>query len=336
LLPPLNQRNALCYICAMILKNLALAAALLFLACAPAMATAQATKSKSTAHPTTAPSTTDSPATQSTAGPVTTGSSPEASPASGPDGGSPVPNSDCQGSACDAPPPSHISIATPAPAPAPWPVQERISWVANLILVLIVYFGVMLGYSALRKIERQAHVVEVAAQAAADSAKAVLLLAQAQERAERPWIMVTAEPDPGIRDCFSVMATNRGHSPTKIVTLVDSIATANDESQLPAEPVFHAEPRPPRDPIFLLPGESRKIKSFRRDDVQTVCNNPEDLRRVEDWEVKIFLYGKVAYADLRVPEDDQAHETSWCCWYIHGRQNSGMVMAGPLEYNRHT
>jgi len=208
--------------------------------------------------------------------------------------------------------------------------------VANLILVLIVYFGVMLGHSALRKIERQAHVAEVAAQAAADSAKAALLLVQAQQRAERPWIMVTAEPDPGIRDCFSVMATNRGHSPTKIVTLVDSIATANDETQLPTEPVFHTEPRAPRDPIFLLPGESRKIKSFRRDDVQTVFNNPEDLRRVEDWEVKIFLYGKVAYADLRVPEDGQEHETSWCCWYIHGRQNSGMVMAGPLEYNWHT
>jgi hypothetical protein len=306
----------------MILKNLALAAALFLGAFAPAMATAQAAKPSSTAQP--------------AAGPATPTGSPTASPGSGSDGGSVVPSSDCEGSACDAPPPSHITIATPAPAAAPWPVQERISWVANLILVLIVYFGVMLGYSALRKIERQAHVVEVAAQAAANSAKAVLSLAQAQERAERPWIMVTAEPDPGIRDCFSVMATNRGHSPTKIVTLVDSIATANDESQLPAEPVFHAEPRAPRDPIFLLPGESRKIKSFRRDDVQTVCNNPEDLRRVEDWEVKIFLYGKVAYADLRVPEDAEPHETSWCCWYIHGRQNSGMVAAGPLEYNRHT
>jgi hypothetical protein len=324
--------DALCYICAMILKNLAVAAALVLGTFAAAMATAQAAKPNSTAHPTTASSTTQSPA----AGPATTGSSPEAAPASVPDGGSTGPNSDCEGSACDAPPPSHITIATPAPAAAPWPVQERISWVANLILVLIVYFGVMLGYSALRKMERQAHVVEVAAQAAANSAKAALLLAQAQERAERPWIMVTAEPDPGIRDCFSVMATNRGHSPTKIVSLMDSVATANDESQLPAEPVFHADPRAPRDPIFLLPGESRKIKSFRRDDVQTICNNPEDLRRVEDWEVKIFLYGKVAYADLRVPEDAEPHETSWCCWYIHGRQNSGMVMAGPLEYNRHT
>jgi hypothetical protein len=276
----------------MILKNLALAGALFFGAFAPAIANAQAAKPNSTAA--------QSPAPQPASGPTAPAGSPTASPTSGPDGGGAVPNSDCQGSACDAPPPSHITIATPAPAAAPWPVQERISWVANLILVLIVYFGVMLGYSTLRKIERQAHVVEAAAQAAANSAKAVLLLAQAQERAERPWIMVTAEADPGIRDCFSVMVTNRGHSPTKIVSLMDSVATANDESQLPAEPIFHADPRAPRDPIFLLPGESRKIKSFRRDDVQTICNNPEDLRRVEDWEVKIFLYGKVAYADLRV------------------------------------
>src|ERR1700722_11094614 len=203
----------------MILKKLALAAALLFLAFAPAMAIAQAAKPNSAA--------------QHAAAPVTTGSSPEASPASGPGGANPVPNSECQGSDCDAPPPSHISIATPAPPPAPWPVQKPISWVANLILVLIVYFGVMLGYSTLRKIGRQAHVVEAAGQAAANSAKAVLLLAQAPDRAERPWIMVTAEADPGIRDCFSVMVTNRGHSPTKIVSLMDSVATANEKRHCP-------------------------------------------------------------------------------------------------------
>ena len=44
MLLPLKQRDALCYICAMILKNLALAAALLFGAFAPVMATAQAAK----------------------------------------------------------------------------------------------------------------------------------------------------------------------------------------------------------------------------------------------------------------------------------------------------
>jgi hypothetical protein len=305
----------------MVLKNLALAVALLPLAFVHATATAQAGNPAAPTHPTAAPS--------SNPGATT----PAASPASGPGAANPVPQTDCPGGSCDAPPP-HITIATPAPAP--WPLQERISWAANLILVLIVYVGVTLAISALRKIERQTHFGEVAAQAAADSAKAALLLAQAQERAERPWIMVSAEPDPGLRDCFSVVATNRGHGPTKIVSLVDSIATANDESQLPATPVFQSEPGAPRDPILLLPGESRRIKSFHRDDIKTVCASPEDLHRVEDWEVKIFLYGRIAYADLRAPDEGQAHETSWCCWYIHGRQNSGMVMAGPPEYNRHT
>ena len=48
-----------------------------------------------------------------------------------------------------------------------------------------------------------------------------------------------------------------------------------------------------------------------------------------------YLYGKVAYTDLAA-SGDVAHETGWCCWYIHGRQKSGMIMAGPLEYNGHT
>jgi hypothetical protein len=323
MLPRLNAHEALCYICAMTLKNLALAVALLPLAFTPATAIAQAGTPATPTLPAAAPS--------SGAG----ATNPAASPASGPGAANPVPQTDCQGGPCDAPPP-HITIATPAPAPAPWPLQERISWAANLILVIIVYVGVTLAFSALRKIERQTHFGEVAAQAAADSAKAALLLAQAQERAERPWIMVSAEPDPGIRDCFSIVATNRGHSPTKIVTLVDGVATASDESQLPATPVFHAEPQAPRDPILLLPGESRWIKSFRRDDIKTVVASAEDLHRVEDWQVKIYLYGRIAYADLRAPDEGRVHETSWCCWYIHGRQNSGMVMAGPPEYNRHT
>ncbi len=297
---------------------------LVSLAFAPSASSAQTSNPATSAHPAVPQSSAPRAAT------------PAPSPANTPSAANPVPQTECPGGPCDAAPPAHITIATPAPAPAPWPLQERISWAANLILVLIVYVGVTVAISALRKIERQTRFGETAAQAAADSAKAALLLAQAQERAERPWIMVSAEPDPGIRDCFSVVATNRGHSPTKIVSLVDAIATATDESLLPATPVFHTEPRTPRDPIFLLPGEFRRIKSFRRDDIKTVCGSAEELHRVEDWEVKIFLYGRIAYADLRAPEEGQVHETSWCCWYIHGRQNSGMVMAGPREYNLHT
>jgi hypothetical protein len=307
----------------MVLKDLALVVALLFLAFASATAIAQASNPAAQAHPTTTPS--------SNAGATTPG----ASPVNGPGDANPASQTNCQGGPCDAPPP-HITIATPAPAPAPWPLQQRISWAANLILVLIAYVGVMLGLSALRKIERQTRYGEIAAQAAAESAKAALLLAQAQERAERPWIVISPEPVPGTQDSFTVVATNRGRSPARVVSLVDEIALARDESHLPPAPTFKTEPRAPHTPSILLPGESAEIKSFSRGDVKTVCETAEVLRQVEEWEEKIFLYGRLSYIDLRSVDETQTHETSWCCWYIHGRQKSGLVIAGAPEYNRHT
>jgi hypothetical protein len=215
-------------------------------------------------------------------------------------------------------------------------LQERIGWAANLILVLIAYVGIMLALSTLRKIERQARYGEAAAHAAAESAKAALLLAQAQERAERPWIVIAPEPVPGIHDSFTVVATNRGRSPARIISLIDEVTIVHDESHLPPAPAFKNEPHAPRVLTILLPGESTGIKSFHRDDVKSVCETTEDLHRVEEWETKIYLYGVITYADLRAPSEEPARETSWCCWYIHGRQKSGMVMAGPPEYNRHT
>ncbi len=246
-----------------------------------------------------------------------------------------VPPANCQGGSCDSSP-SHITIATPAPAPAPWPWQDRILWVAQIVLVLIAYVGVMLALSLLRKIERQSRYAETAAQAAAESAKAALLLAEAQQRAERPWIIVSPEPVPGAADSFTIVAMNRGRGPARIVSLVDDIVTAHDEPALPPAPAFRTEPRAPRVPIILLPGESTGLKSFRRDDVRTVCDSPENMRRVEEWDLKIYLYGAITYADLRSPNESDVHQTSWCCWYIHGHQKSGMVVAGPPEYNVHT
>lgn len=324
MLPAPNRLKALCYICAMILKNLALAAALLLLACAIPLATAQVAKPNSPEHPAASPSATENPVT-----------SPTASPAASPGAGSPVPNSDCQGSGCDATP-AHITIATPAPAPAPWPLQDRITWAANLILILIIYVAAMLGIPALRKIARQMKYVEVTAQAASDSAKAALMYAESQALSQRPWLVVSAEAEPGPNNRFTIVATNRGRSPTRIVTLIDTIVIARDEADLPAAPIFQSDPKPPRIPIILLPGESTELKTFSRDEVRSVCETADEMRRVEQWEAKVFLYGEITYVDLRAPADKQPYETGWCCWYIHGHQKSGMVIAGSPEYNRHT
>jgi len=277
------------------------------------------------------------PATATAPAPSTTPSAtPETTPAATPTA-TPPPASASPANEYQQP---HITIATPAPAPAPWPLQDRIAWAANLLLLLIAYVGVLMAVSTLRKIERQTRSTEATAQAAAETAQAALQFAkdqaQAQAHAERPWILITPEPTPGVPNGFNVVAANRGRSPARIVSMADEITIAKDESQLAAATAFKAGSPASRDPIILLPGETLGIKSIRREDVNTICTSPEDLRRVEEWEVRIFLLGKIVYEDLTSSGNWQSHETSWCCWYIHGRQKSGLVIAGPREYNQHT
>jgi hypothetical protein len=86
----------------------------------------------------------------------------------------------------------------------------------------------------------------------------------------------------------------------------------------------------------LLPGESTPVESFSRDEGRRICETEERFKRVANWEEKVFISGKVVYRDLIAPGAKQLHETTWCCWYIHGRQKSGLVLAGPPSYNMHT
>ncbi len=41
------------------------------------------------------------------------------------------------------------------------------------------------------------------------------------------------------------------------------------------------------------------IKSFSRDEVGSVCESPEQMKLVEAWAEKIYLYGNITYMDLR-------------------------------------
>ncbi len=232
-------------------------------------------------------------------------------------------------------PPPRISIATPAPAPAPWSLPDRLKWMSEVLLLVVAAVFAWLAVAALRKIERQSQYAEENAQAAADAARAALLIAENLAKAERPWLLVSAAPVPGSTNSFSIVATNRGRSPARVLSLAECIAIVRDETELPRAPIFKTAPRPPVAPTILLPGESVGIKTFSRDEVKTVCENPEEAQRIEEWAEKIYLYGNVVYNDLSASGDNRL-ETGWCCWYIHGRQKSGMIMAGPPEYNRHT
>ena len=248
---------------------------------------------------------------------------------------SPAPKTEGEGSArVDQP---HITVATPAPAPLTWTLHEQITWAANLVLVILGYAGILMALSLLKKIDRQTGYAETAAEAAASSAHAALMNAQAVLHSERSWILISVEASRSAENSFTVMATNRGRTPAKIIETADRSRIAIDEKQLPSTAEYAEEKRGASfTPIILLPGESTAVKPFCRDDARGLCDSEERFRRIETWEEKIFLYGKVIYKDLIAPADSEAHETNWCCWYIHGRQNSGLVLAGPPEYNTHT
>lgn len=231
----------------------------------------------------------------------------------------------------------HVIVTLPAQPPAPWLLRDRITWGANLVLALLGYAGIMLALSTLKKIERQTRAVEAVASAASASAQAALSNAQAIADSGRPWLLIAVEPSPDIENSFSIMATNRGRSPARIVGTAEQVRFAIDDTQLPMAPEYsNDELSVPLVPIILLPGESAEIKPFSREDLKAICESDERLRSVENWEEKVYIYGKVIYRDLIAPPEMKTLETSWCCWYIHGRQKSGLVFAGPPEYNVHT
>ncbi len=232
---------------------------------------------------------------------------------------------------------AHVRVANPPPTVVPWTLHERIAWGAELVLVFLGYAGILLAYQLLKKIDRQTGYAEAAAEAAASSAHAALMNAQAVIHSERPWILISVEPSRSMENAFTVVATNRGRTPARIVGTVERTKITIDEKHLPQAPEYQNEkPGAPVVPIILVPGESAVIKPFCRDDVKALCDSEERFKRIETWEEKVYLYGKVLYKDLISPPDEEPHETNWCCWYIHGRQNSGLVIAGPLEYNSHT
>jgi hypothetical protein len=300
-----------CYIDAMILKGLAILA--VTLALTPALLSAQATN-----HP-------DSPAPS------------QAKP-------------DCNGLPCEEQQP-HVTVTLPAPVPAPWTLHDRIAWAAYVVLAVLGYIGIMLAVSTLKKIERYVAATEAsvaavetaassaaaAATAAGESAQAALLHAQAFLNAERPWVLVTAEPTRGVENSFDIVASNRGRSPATVTSASDQVLFAADEAHLPAVPEFKQDQSSKRFvPIILLPGESATLRTFSREDARGFCGSDEKFKSLESWEERLFLCGKVGYSDLIAPADKQAHESNWCCWYIHGRQKSALVPAGPAEYNSHT
>ncbi len=225
----------------------------------------------------------------------------------------------------------------PPPVVEPWTWRERVAWGANIVLVVLGYFGIILFIRMLKKIETHTELGAVTAQAALDTAQSALAQTQAIVNSERPWIVVRVEPSLTKENSFRLMATNRGRSPARIVGLLDHVQIAIDETKLPAMPEYEGAKSAARpEPIVLLPSESVAIKTFSRDDVRSICKTPEEFEKIELWEKNIFLYGRVTYRDMTTSIEKPALETDWCYWYIHGDKKSALTIAGTPEYNKHS
>ncbi len=322
-----SSSGLVCYIDAMIMKGLAIFAVLMALAAMPASLSAQAAT-----HPATAQTATHPPAAQKTMSPYPTPAPAQAQA-----------QPDCNGVPCEYQEPKTIFVPS-APAPMIWTLHDKILWGAYLVLAILGYVGIMLAVSTLKKIERNTEAAEIAADAAqsaanaaTETAQAALLQAQTILDAERPWVLVTAEPTRGVESSFDITATNRGRSPATITSALDEILFAADEEHLPGAPEFEKFKSAARFvPVILLPGESATLKTFSREDVKALCGSDEKFAAIESWTERLFLCGQVQYSDLIAAAGREAHETRWCCWYIHGKQRSALVPAGPAEYNSHT
>ena len=228
-----------------------------------------------------------------------------------------------------------IVTAPPQPAPA-WAWHDQVLWGAEIGLLVLGYAGVLLALRSLKYIQRQTDFGVAAAQAALQCANAALESSQAIVDSGRPWIVISVEPFLTVENGFKVMATNRGRTPARITAKADCAMIAPDETKLPATPDYTTgKSSTPFEPIILLPGESAGIRPFRRADVRQLCNSEEQIKRIERWEEKIYIYGSVTYRDLISPLDQPNHETHWCCWYVYGDKDA-LVISGPPEYNKHT
>ena len=316
---------AMCYICAMMIRGLASLVVLLSLVQVNGLGQVSGSSPKP-ANQTTRPTVPSAPAQQSS--PTQQGLTAQQTSTS------PASETPAQSTEEQHPP---FIVTLPSQPAQPWLLRERISWGVYLVLALVGYVGIMIALSTLKKIERNTVLAETTAQAALDASQAALATAQSILLAERPWILVSVEPTIDKPNSFTITATNKGRTPATITALFDQVGIKSDEAHLPEVPEYAEQPDPrPMIPVTLVPGESTPIKVFSRDDVAAICASDEQFKRIENWDEKLFLHGRIAYRDLIAPQGRSEHQTNWCCWYIHGRQKSGMVIAGPPAYNAHS
>jgi hypothetical protein len=179
-------------------------------------------------------------------------------------------------------------------------------------------------------------------QATRDNAKAALLNAEAVINAERPWLVVTVEPNSalGRSGHFFFRVTNRGRTPANLVSGGFAHDFKLNANELAIPPVYEGFLAPNN--RFLPSGDYFDV--YRTIDDATTGIRPESFiesRPADDGPPTdiLFFFGNVVYDDVlgKTRPGYAAHETRWCFAFF--RDGLRFVSTGPDrtdEYNRYT
>jgi hypothetical protein len=151
----------------------------------------------------------------------------------------------------------------------------------------------------------------VQASAAKRGANAALLSAKAIIGAERPWILISwSWQDAGL-DVYRFMATNRGRTPAKIISvLFDSAQGLPEVPNYGNKPVAH--------PFLLMPDKEHKITE------ESAPNNRG----------AVYFWGRIIYSDALPSKQGNSpniHETKWC--FLREPFIAHLGLGGPDGYN---
>lgn len=171
-----------------------------------------------------------------------------------------------------------------------------------------------------------------AARGALKAAEAALLNAQAFINAERPWILVKAEPSKRFKGGFEIIAVNKGRTPATIISHAENLILV-EPIEFPPDAAEYGKP----DVRFLiiLPDESVPIGEITHRSIKDVA----ERTRFKNMELEGYIFGAITYRDLLGPSTAVAHETRWCFHMLPWQEEELLVMEfrwGGDEYTRHT
>ncbi|MGB7845886.1 MAG: hypothetical protein WBL63_09750, partial [Candidatus Acidiferrum sp.] len=172
-----------------------------------------------------------------------------------------------------------------------------------------------------------------AAEAAKANAEAARLNAQAVIDAERPWMVITIHPSPGLPGNCVLRATNKGRTPAEIESGDFAFTFTSRPDDLPV-PATYRDPFVVPHQIFLTQGDGFDVSPISPQ--STIDNAPEMKQRTQMGNQFLFFYGRICYRGVFTKEGREhfQYETRWC--YNYDVSKRQFLRSGPEEYNRFT